>query len=105
MKVIFSDEGTFSLVRRDLNTMHRPNTMSQYDLKFTGMTVKHLESVILWAVFSGNKSRGGLHFLFKNVIMKESYYINVSLNNLHTFWDIHKCYIVVHNDAPPHLSQ
>lgn len=75
--------------------MHVPSSVSRYDPKFTAMTMKQLESVILQGTFSGNKGRGGLCLLPKNVTVKESY-VNVSENNLHTFWDI----LVMHNDAP-----
>lgn len=52
-----------------------------------------------------NKGRGRLHFLPKNVSLKESYYICVSVNFVHTLWDICEFDIVMDDDAPTHMSK
>ena len=50
---------------------------------------KHPESVMAWGAFSGNKGRGGLYFLPKNVTMRGDNYLRVLDQHMLPFWDIH----------------
>lgn len=58
-----------------LNDRYHSIDVSRYVLQYTVKTVKHPDSVMVWGAFSGNKDRGGLHFLPMNVIMKGNNYI------------------------------
>ena len=76
-KVMFSDESTFRLVRGGYKLVRWPQGVSRYASKYTIKTVKHPESVMVWGAFSGNKGRGGLYFLPKNVTMRGDNYLRV----------------------------
>lgn len=101
-KVMFSSESTFTLVRGSSKIIHHPNDVSRYNLRYT---VKHPDSVMVWGAFSGNKSRGGLYFLPKNVTMKGNNYIDVLRDHMLKFWDIHECDHFMHDGAPAHKSK
>ena len=90
-KVVFSDESTFRLVRGGYKLLRRPQGVSRYASKYTIKTVKHPESVMVWGAFSGNKGRGGLYFLPKNVTMRGDNYLKVLDQHMLPFWDIHQC--------------
>ena len=68
--VMFCDESTSRLVLRGYKLVRRPLGASRYDSRYIIKTVKHPKSVIVRGVFSGNKGRGGLYFLPKNVTMR-----------------------------------
>lgn len=72
---MFKDESTFRFVRGGSTIIHHSIDVSRYDPQYTVQTVKHPDSVMVWGAFSGNKGRGGLNFLPKNVIMKGNNYI------------------------------
>ena len=67
--------------------------------------VKHLESVMVRGVFSGNLGRAGLYFLPKNTTMRGSNYIDVLKDHLLTFWRIHQCDYFMQDGAPAHRSK
>ena len=69
---MFSDESTFRLVSGNSKIARRPSDVSRYNPQYTVKTVKHADSVMVWGAFSGNRGRGGLYFLPKNVTMKRS---------------------------------
>ena len=80
--------------------VRRPNSLSWYDPKFTVKTM-----ITPWqcndvGAFSGNLCRAGSYFLPKDVIMKESIYINILKEHLFTFWRIHQCDPFMHDGAP-----
>lgn len=104
-KVMFSDESTFRLVRGGSKVIRRPSYVSRYDPRYTVKTVKHPDSVMVWGAFSGNKGRGGLYFLPKNITMKSTNYIEVLREHLLTFWDIHECDFFMQDGAPAHKSK
>ena len=104
-KVMFSDESTFRLVRGGYKLVRRPQGVSRYDSKYTIKTVKHPESVMVWGAFSGNKGRGGLYFLPKNVTMRGDNYLGVLDQHMLPFWDIHQCNHFMQNGAPAHRSK
>ena len=104
-KVMFSDESTFRLVRGGYKLVRRPQGVSRYASKFTIKTVKHLESVMVWGAFSGNKGRGGLYFLPKNVTMRGDKYLRVLDQHMLPFWDIHQCNHFMQDGAPAHRSK
>lgn len=104
-KVMFSDESTFRLIRGTSKIVRRPRDASRYDPKYTVKTVKHPDSVMVWGAFSGNKGRGGLFFLPKNVTMKSDNYIDVLRDHMVKFWEIHDCNFFMHDGAPAHRSK
>lgn len=104
-KVMFSDESTFRLIRGSSKIVRRPSNVSRFDPRYTVKTVKHPDSVMVWGAFSGNKGRGGLYFLPKNVTMKGSNYIDVLRDHMLDIWDIHECDHFMHDGAPAHKSK
>ena len=82
-----------------------PNSASRYDSKFMVKTVKHPGSKMVWEAFSGNLDRAGLYYLFENVTMKRSNYINASKEHLLAFWRIYQCDHFMHDGAPAHKSK
>lgn len=96
---MFSDESTFRLVSGGSKFIRRTATVSRYDAKYTVKTVKHPDSVMVWGAFSGNKGRGGLYFLPKNVTMRAVHYISVLEEHLLNFWHIHECDFFMHDGA------
>ncbi|KAG0725462.1 Transposable element Tcb1 transposase [Chionoecetes opilio] len=104
-KVMFSDESTFRLVRMASTTVRRPSDVSRYHPKYTVKTVKHPDSVMVWGGFSGNKGRGGLYFLPKNVTMKGANYIEVLRDHLLVPYAIHECEVFMQDSAPAHRSK
>lgn len=83
---MFSNESTFRLVRGGSKTVRCPKDVSRYDLRYTVKTVKHPDSVMVWGAFSGNKGRGGLYFLPRNVTMKGRNHVDVLRDHLLDFF-------------------
>ena len=102
---MFSDESTFRLVRGGYKLVRRPQGVSRYASKYTIKTAKHPESVMVWGAFSGNKGRGGLYFLPKNVTMRGDNYLRVLDQHMLPFWDIHQCNHFMQDGAPAHRSK
>ena len=73
MKVMFSDESSFNVVRCKARKVRRP-VGERFNPKFITPTVKHPESVMVWGCFSGVGGRGGLFFLPKKVTMRQGNY-------------------------------
>ena len=76
-KVMFCDESTSRLVLRGYKLVRRPSGVSRYDSRYIIKTVKHPESVMVRVAFSGDKGRGGVYFLPKNVTMRGDSYLSV----------------------------
>ena len=79
---MFSDEITFTMVRRVPKMVRRPSGASRYNPKLTVKTMKGPGSVMVWEVFSRNLGRASLYFLIKNVSMKKNIYINILKEHL-----------------------
>ena len=103
--VMWSDESTFRLVRGGSSLVRRPSTVSRYDAHYTVKTVKHPDSVMVWACFSGKRGRGGLYFLPKNVTMKGANYIDVLKEHLLPAYEIQGTEFFMHDGAPAHKSR
>ena len=84
-KVMFCDESTSRLVLRGYKLVHRPSGVSRYDSRYIIKTVKHPKSVMVKGAFSGDKSRGGLYFLPKNVTMRGNSYLCVLDHHMLSF--------------------
>lgn len=102
---MWSDKSTFQLVRGASKVVRRPSTVSRYDPQYTVKTIKHPDSVMIWGCFSGEKGRGGLYFLPKNVTMKGANYIDVLRGHMLPFYQIHSCELFMHDGAPAHRSR
>ena len=87
-KVMFCNEITSRLVLRGYKLVRRPSGVSRYDSRYIIKTMKHPKSVIVRGDFSGDKSRGGLYFIPKNVIMRGDSYLRVLDHHMLPFWDI-----------------
>ncbi len=59
-KVMYSDESTFRCIRSIKSRVRRPKGSNRFDPRYTSTTVKHPDSVMIWACFSGNGGRGGI---------------------------------------------
>ena len=55
---------------------------------------------MVWVAFSGNRGRGGLYFLSKNVTMKGNNYIDDFRDHMLDFWDIHECEHFMQDGVP-----
>ena len=75
-KVMFCDESTSRLVLRGYKLVRRPSGVSRYHSRYI-KTVKHPKSVMVRGAFSGDKGRGGLYFLPRNVTMRGDSYLCV----------------------------
>jgi hypothetical protein len=65
-KVMFSDERTFRTLRVVQRKVRRSFGSYRYSSRYTIKTMKHPDSVMVWACFTGDVGRGGLYFLPKN---------------------------------------
>ena len=76
---MFCDESTTRLVLRGYKLVRRPSGVSRYDYRtrYIIKTVKHPKSVMVRGAFSGDKDRGVLYFLPKNVTMRGDSYLSV----------------------------
>jgi hypothetical protein len=82
-RVVFSDESTFRCIRK--TKVRRPMGSDRYDSRYTMKTVKHPESLMVWASFSGAVGCGGLFFLPKNTTMNSGRYQQTLEDNLLPF--------------------
>ena len=102
---MFSDESCFQIICNRQGTV-RPRTGSDRNCqKYSHLTVKHPDSVMIWACFSGNGGRGGLFFLPKGQKMNSIEYKKVLENHLLQFMDIHGSEIFQQDGAPCHTSK
>jgi hypothetical protein len=66
-KVMYSDESTFRCIRSIKTRMRRAKGSDRFDSRFTSMTVKHPDSVMVWGCFSGAVERVACTFSRKTV--------------------------------------
>jgi transposase len=104
-KVMYSDESTFRCLRSTRSRVRRPTGSNRFDSRYTVKTVKHPDSVMVWACFSGAVGRGGLFFLPKNVTMNGERYQQVLEDHLLPFMAIHRCTHFLQDGAPCHASK
>ena len=104
-KVMFSDESTSRRVLRGYKLVRRPSGVSRYDSRYIIKTVKHPKSVMVWGAFSGDKGRGGIYFLPKNVTMRGDNYLRVLDHHMLPIWDIRRCNHFMQDVDPAHRSK
>ena len=76
-KVMFYDESSFQVFKMGSTTVWHPRSSDRFDPLYTISTVKHLQLVMVWGYFLGEKGRGGLYFLPKNKKMNAELYLQV----------------------------
>ena len=59
---------------------------------------------MVWGAFSGDKGRGGLYFLPKNVTMRGNNYLRVLDHHMLPFCDIRRCNHIMRDGDPVHKS-
>ncbi len=57
---MFSNESTFRMLRVVQRKVRRPLGSYRYSSRYTIKTMKHPDSVMVWACFTGDVGRGGL---------------------------------------------
>jgi transposase len=102
---MFSDESTFRTLRAVQRKVRRPIGSYRYSSHYTVKTMKHPDSVMVWACFTGDVGRGGLYFLPKNVTMNGERYKEVLENHLLPFMEIHRASHFLQDGAPCHTSK
>jgi hypothetical protein len=86
---MWSDESTFLLVSKSTLHVRRSPSVDRFHPKYTQATVKHSDSVMVWACFTGFKGRGSLYLLQKSATMNGSRYIEVLQEKLLLVYHIH----------------
>jgi transposase len=104
-RVMFSDESTFRCIRANRIRVRRPSGTNRFDTRYTVKTVKHPDSVMVWASFSGSCGRAGIFFLPRNVTMNGERYQEVLEDHLLPFMAIHRCTHFLQDGAPCHSSK
>ena len=104
-KVMFCNESTSRLVLRGYKLVRRSSGVSRYDSRYIVKTVKHPKSVMVWGDFSGDKGKGGLYFIAKNVTMRGDSYLRVLDHHMLPFWDIRQCNHFMQDGDPVHRSR
>ena len=102
---MFSDESNFQVFKMGSTTVRRPRSSDHFDPRYTVPTVKHPQSVMVWGCFSGEKGRGGLHFLPKNKKMNAELYLQVLEEQMLNFYHIYGSEVFMHDSAPCHNAR
>jgi transposase len=103
--VMFSDESTFRTMRIVHRSVRRPIGSYGYNSRYTVKTMKHPDSIMVWACFSGKMGRGGLYFLPKGSTMNGERYMNVLDNHLLPIMALHRASHFLQDGAPCHTSK
>ena len=104
-KVIFSNESNFQVFKMGSTTVWHPRSSDHFDPRYTVPTVKHLQSVIVWKCFSGEKRRGGLYFLLNNKKMNIDLYLQVLEDHMLNFYNIYGSEVFMHDSALCHKAR
>ena len=78
--------------------------MSRFHPRYTGKTVKHPYSLMIWGAFSGIAGKAGLEFLPKGVTMNAKRYKAILQKHLPNFLEQHGCNLFMHDGAPCHRA-
>ena len=103
-KVMFSDESQFRLHQSTKSHVRRPPGSCAESPAFTTPTVRHSQSVMVWACFSAF-GRGALFFLEKGETMNAKKYLEVLEMKLSTFMNLHRCSTFQQDSAPCHKAR
>ena len=103
-KVMFSDESNFRVFKLGSTTVQCPRSSDRFDPRYTVPIVKHLQSVMVWRCFSGEKKRGGLYFFANNNKMNANLYLQVLEDHMLNFYNIHGSEVIMYNSALCHKA-
>lgn len=103
--VMYSDESTFRCIRSIKSKVRRPSGSNRFDPRYTSLSVKHPDSVMIWGCFSGNGGRGGMYPMPKNVTMNAERYEGVLQGHLLFWMDNFRCTHFLQDGAPCHASK
>ena len=104
MKVMFSDESTFRLVRGSKKTVRRRSGSDRYAKEYVVKTVKHSGSVMVWGCFDGFRGRAGLSFLPKDVTMNAVRYVETLEDHLIEWYHGRGNQWLLQDSAPCHRA-
>lgn len=105
MKVMFSDESTFRLIRGTQKTVRRPSGSNRYSQEFCVKTVKHPGSVMVWGSFDGTYGRAGIRFLPKDKTMNTEEYLATLEANMLPWYESRNNSHFLQDGAPCHKSK
>ena len=103
--VLFTDESTFKMVGSSGGVRVRRKIGSdRYAEKYTVKTVKHSQSLMVWACFSYT-GRCSLYFLPHSATMNAKRYLKVLKLHLPKALKSTRCRKVLQDKAPPHIAK
>ena len=103
MKVMFSDESTFSQFATSTKLVRRPKNQ-RYNTRYVVPTVKNAPTVMVWGSFSG-RGRGGIWFMPKNMTINGTVYLGILKDKLQPRMNINACTIFQQDGAPCHQAR
>ena len=83
-----------------IRIVRRPPESDRYEQKFTGKTVKHSSSIMVWGMFDGTAGRVGLEFLKPGISMKAARYLETLDKYLVRTHNITRNTHLLHDNAP-----
>jgi hypothetical protein len=102
MKVMFSDESTFSQFASYVRHVRRPKKQ-RYNVRYVVPRVKQAPTSMVWACFSG-RGTGGIWFMPKNTTINGAVYLSILQDKLQLHMNNHGCTIFQHDGAPCHRT-
>ena len=102
---MFSDESDFQVFKMGSTTVRRPRSLGRFDPRYTVLTVKHPQSVMVWGCFSGEKGRRGLYSLLQNKKMNAELYLQVLEEHMLNFFHIHGSEVFMQDSASCHKAR
>jgi transposase len=102
MKVMFSDESTFSQFSTNSRYVRRPQNQ-RYNMRYIVPTVKQAPTTMVWASFCG-RGRGGIWFMPKNTTINGQVYLSILQEKLIIHMGLQNCTTFQHDGAPCHRT-
>ena len=102
---MFSDESNFQVFKMRCTTVRCPISSDRADPRYTVPTVEHLQLVMVWGGFSGEKERGGLYFLPNNKKMNADLYLQFLEDHMLNFYNIPGSEVFMHDSASFHKTR
>ena len=100
MKVMFSDEATFSQFSSYVRHVRRPKNQ-RYNMRYVVPKVKQAPTTMVWACFSG-RGRGAIWFMPKDTTITGAVYLSVLKEKLQPHMNILGSTVFQHDGAPCH---
>lgn len=102
MKVLFSDESTFSQFRSYVRHVRRPRN-ERYNTRYVIPSVRQAPTTMVWGCFSGT-GRGSLWFMPKNTTINGEKYLSILKDKLLLSMRLLNCSVFQHDGAPCHRA-